>query len=40
MDVFIKYDDKEYIINDSNGLIEFLYNFIELTVPKLRKDKT
>ena len=40
MDVFIKYDDKEYIINDSNELIEFLYNFIELTIPKLRKNKT
>ena len=40
MDISIKYCDKEYIINDSNGLIEFLYNFIELTIPKLRENKT
>ena len=37
MDVFIKYNDKEYIINDKNGLIKFLYDFIESTIPKLRK---
>ena len=39
MDVSIKYCDKEYIINNENELVKFLYNFIEITIPKLQKEK-
>ena len=40
IDVTIKYDNKEHIINNANELFEFLYNFIESTIPKLCKNKT
>ena len=40
MDVTIKSDDREHIINNAHELFEFLYNCIESTIPKLCKNKT
>ena len=37
MDINIKYNGKEYTIKNTTDLIEFLYDFIKSTIPKLSK---
>ena len=39
MDITIRYNGKEYIIKNTTDLIEFLYDFIKSTIPKLSKIK-
>ena len=38
MDIDIKYNGKEYIIKNITDLIEFLYDFIKSTIPKLSEN--
>ena len=38
MDINIKYNGKEYTIKNTTDLIEFLYDFIKSTIPKLSKN--